>query len=127
MGFRRRTEIARGGAIGIHRRERTIPIGAGIQLQATDAPGILAIGAHATVADELDGGDRAIVSDTHLILLHGGPATMHAEPVVAARVFQHDRRVGVAGERGGDEVGVLVLILVAESAAHVVAHYAHVL
>ena len=66
MGFRRRTEIARGGALGLHRRERTRPMGAGIPLQATDAPGILAIGAHATGAEELDGGDRAIVCDPHL-------------------------------------------------------------
>src|SRR5919109_1322999 len=127
MRFRRRPEIARGGAIGIYRRDRAIPIGTGIQLYATDAPGILAIGAHAAVADELDGGDGAVIFDPHLVLLHGRPAPMHAEPVVAARVFQHDWRLGVARQRGGDQVGVLVLILVAESPAHIVAHDAHLL
>src|SRR5262245_63069192 len=127
MGFRRCAEIARGGAIGIYRCDRTIAIGASIEFRTTDATGILAIGAHATVADELDGSDGAIVFDTHLVLLHGGPAPMHAEPVIAARVFQHDRRVGVSGERRSDQVSVLVLILVAESTAHVVAHDAHLL
>ena len=52
---------------------------------------------------------------------------MHAEPVVTARVFQHDWRLGVARQRGGNQVGVLVLILVAESSAHIVAHDAHLL
>ena len=50
---------------------------------------------------------------------------MHAEPVVAASVFEHHRTIHAARKLGRDQVGVLVLVLVAEAAAHVLGDDAH--
>ena len=60
-------------------------------------------------------------------MLHRGPAAVHADEVIAAGHLEFDGSAHLLGQHGGDQIGVLVLILVAEVASHVLADYAHVL
>ena len=83
MWFRGRTEVTGGGPVGIHSRDAAQSIRAGIDIHATYAAGVLAVGTHATIAEHLNGGNGAVVLRTDLIMLHGGPAAMYTEPVVA--------------------------------------------
>ena len=55
------------------------------------------------------------------VVLRRRPAAVHADEVFLARELELDRRAGLACEHRGDEIGVLVLVLVAEVAAHVLA------
>ena len=50
---------------------------------------------------------------------------MHAEPVLAPRELEHHRCAGLLREHRRNQVGVLVLVLVAEVAAHVLADDPH--
>ena len=67
----------------------------------------------------------AAVAD--LVVLARRPAAVHADEVFLARQLQLDRRARLLGQHRGDEIGVLVLVLVAEVAAHVLADDADLL
>ena len=61
----------------------------------------------------------------HLVVLRRRPAAVHADEVFFARQLELHRRARLLRQHGGDEIGVLILVLVAEVAAHVLADDAH--
>ena len=125
MRVRRRAEIARSRAVGVNGIDFPQAIGAGVIVHAGNTAGVLAVGPHAAVAAQLHGGDGAVVLHADPVFLHRGPAAVNAEPVVAAGIFEHYRARNPAGKLGGDEVGVLVLVLVTETATHVLGDNPH--
>ena len=65
--------------------------------------------------------------DADLVVLRRRPAAVHADEVFLARELELHRRAGLLREHRGDQIGVLVLVLVAEVAAHVLADDADLL
>ena len=84
MGLRGGTKVARGGAIGVDRVNRTQTVGTSINIHATNAARVFPVRAHATIAAHLHGRHRAIVHSTNFVVLNGGPAAMYTQPVVTA-------------------------------------------
>ncbi len=64
--------------------------------------------------------------DADLVILRGRPAAVHADEIFLARKLQLHRRAGFLRQHRGDQIGILILVLVAEVAAHVLADDAHV-
>ena len=91
------------------------------------AAGVLAVRAHAAVAAQLDRLQRAVVRHADLVVLHGRPAAVHADEVFLARQLELHRRAGFLREHRGNQIGILILVLVAEVAAHVLADDADLL
>ena len=92
-----------------------------INIDPADGTGVFPIATHAAVAAKLNGLQQAIASHTDLVILNGGPAAMDTDEVIFSGELELDRRPRFFGEHGGDEIGILILILVAESATHVLA------
>src|SRR5579872_2350286 len=92
-----------------------------IHFYAANRTRILPIRTHPAIAAKLQRLQGAIMADAYFVILHRRPAAMHADEIFLARKLQPDRRTRQLGQRRRDEVRVLVLILVAEVAAHVLA------
>ena len=97
-----------------------------IQLDAADRAGVLAIGAHAAVAAQLNGLERAVARHADLVVLDGRPPPVHADEILLARQLELDGRRRLSGQHRRNQIGVLILVLVAEVAAHVLADDADV-
>ena len=119
LGIRRGAEVPRDSAIGVDRIDRALDVCAVVELETADAPAVLPVAAHAAVATELDRGEGAIVGHPNFVVLHRGPATVHPQPVFLAGELENHRCPHALGKHRGNEVGVLVLILVAKATAHV--------
>ncbi len=120
----RAAEISRRRLVGVDRVHQRFHVRNLIQVDAADGPGIFPVRAHAAVAAQLQRLQCAVAADAHLVVLHRGPAAVHADVIFLARELQLDRRAGLPGQHGRDQVGILILVLVAEVAAHVLAHHA---
>ena len=114
-------EISRHRSVRVDRRDRRLDVRALIQLDAGDVAGVLAVRPHPAVAAHLNRLQRAVALHAHLVVLRRRPAPVHADEVFLARQLQLHRRAGVLRQHRGDQIGVLVLVLVAEVAAHVAA------
>ena len=111
--------------VGVHGMDDRLDVLALIDFDAADRARVLPIRAHAAVPAQLDRLEHAVGADAHLVVLRRGPAPVHADEVVFPREFQLHGRAGFPGEQGGHEVVILILVLVAESTAHVLTDDAH--
>ena len=98
-----------------------------VQFHARDIARAFPIRPHAAIAAELDRGQRPIGLYADFVILLGRPAAVHRDEIFLARELQFYRRAGLLRQHGDHQIGILALIFVAESAAHVLADHAHVL
>src|SRR5207237_9148822 len=112
---------------GVDTRDRGLDIRALVDLDAGDVAAVLAVRPHAAEAAQLNRLQRAVAFHADLVVLHRRPAAVHADVVFLARELQLHGRARFLRERGRNQIRVLVLILVAEVAAHVQADDADVL
>ncbi len=113
--------------VGIHRIDDTLDVGALIELDPADASRILAVRPHAAIAAQLKRLEHALAADPNLVVLRGRPAAVNPDEILFARHFQLHRRARFLRQHRGDQVSILILVLVADAAAHVLADDAHLL
>ncbi len=105
----------------MHGVDHTLAVGARVGLDPADTPRTPQVRAHPAVAGLLNRGHGSVLLDAHLEVLNGVPTSVRAQPVVLAGQLQQHRSVRLLRQGRRDQVEVIAAVLVAETAAHVLA------
>src|SRR5439155_11303578 len=91
---------------------------------AADRSRGLPVRSHTAVSAELDGLERAIATDSDLVVLRRRPTAMDCNEVFLPRELQLDGRARFFCKHCSHQIEILILVLVPETAAHVLADHA---
>src|SRR4029077_16131188 len=115
-------EIPGNRLVGVNRVGHGLDVRALINVDAPDRSGIFPVTSHTAVAAKLNCLENPLSGHANLIVLNGGPSAVNADEIVLAREFELHRRARLLRQHGSNEVGILILILIPKTAAHVMAN-----